>query len=317
MFDNKEKEARELNCRCFMATLDSIQYLARQRIPLRGHGSDEDSNFLQLLMMKSKEFPELKSWLEKKQGKFVTHDVQNEILTIMSNSVLRSLLKKIEGKIYSTLCDEYTDCSNHKQLIFCLHWAEALKAHETFLGFCEIPNIKSSTIVSVIKYILTKYQLSLENFRGQCYDGASNMLGKTSGVAVKLQKLQPKADYTHCYGHSLSLTVKDVTKKVKILGDTMVTAREIIVLIKYSPERENLMEKIKKQIKCNEEVEIKVNSISKLSKTRWTVCAECFKSTLDNYKKLMTLWKFCLENNNMATEVIVGVRTVKNFRVKN
>ena len=300
-----------------MATLDSIQYLAHQRIPLRGHGSDEDSNFLQLLMMKSKEFPELKSWLEKKQGKFVTHDVQNEILTIMSNSVLRSLLKKIEGKIYSTMCDEYTDCSNHKQLIFCLHWAEALKAHETFLGFCEIPNIKSSAIVSVIKYILTKYQLSLENFRGQCYDGASNMLGKTSGVAVKLQKLQPKADYTHCYGHSLSLTVKDVTKKVKILGDTMVTAREIIVLIKYSPERENLMEKIKKQIKCNEEVEIKVNSISKLSKTRWTVCAECFKRTLDNYKKLMTLWKFCLENNNMATEVIVGVRTVKNFRVKN
>ena len=259
----------------------------------------------------------MKAWLEKKQGKFVTHDVQNEILTIMSNSVLRSLLKKIEGKIYSTMCDEYTDCSNHKQLIFCLHWAEALKAHETFLGFCEIPNIKSSTIVSVIKYILTKYQLSLENFRGQCYDGASNMLGKTSGVAVKLQKLQPKADYTHCYGHSLSLTVKDVTKKVKILGDTMVTAREIIVLIKYSPERENLMEKIKKQIKCNEEVEIKVNSISKLSKTRWTVCAECFKRTLDNYKKLMTLWKFCLENNNMATEVIVGVRTVKNFRVKN
>ena len=39
-----------------MAILDSIQYLARQGIPLRGHGSDEDSNFFQLLMMKSKEF---------------------------------------------------------------------------------------------------------------------------------------------------------------------------------------------------------------------------------------------------------------------
>ena len=126
-----------------------------------------------------------------------------------------------------------------------------------------------------------------------------------------LQKLQPKANYTHCYEHSLSLSVKDVTKKVKILGDTMVTAREIIVLIKYSPERENFLEKFKKQIKCNEEVEIKVNSISKLSKTRWTVCAECFKRALDNYKKLMTLWKFCLENDNMATEVksrIVGVK---------
>ena len=125
LFDNKEKEALELSRRCFMAILDSIQYLAHQGIPFRGHGSDEDSNFFQLLMMKSKEFPELKAWLEKKQGKFVTHDVHNEILTIMSNSALRSLLKKIEGNIYSTMCDEYTDCSNHEQLTFCLRWMEA------------------------------------------------------------------------------------------------------------------------------------------------------------------------------------------------
>ena len=151
----------------------------------------------------------------------------------------------------------------------------------------------------------------MENFRGQCYDGASNMLKKTSGVAVELQKLQPKANYTHCHVHSLSVSIKDATKKVKILGDTMRTAREIIVLINYSPKRENLLGKIKEQIECNEEVEIKANSISKLSETRWTVHAECFKRILDNYKELMTLWKFCIENDNMATEVksrIVGVK---------
>ena len=142
--------------------------------------------------------------------------------------------------MYSLMCDEYTDCSNHEQLTFCLRWVEALKAHETFLSFYEIPDIKSSTIVSVIKGILTRYQLSMENFRVQCYNGASNMLGKTSGVAVKLQKLHPKANYTHCHAHSLSLSVK-----VKILGDTMGIAREIIVLIKYSPKRENLLVKAK------------------------------------------------------------------------
>ena len=41
LFDNKEKEARELNRRCFIAILDSIQYLARQGIPLRSHGRFE------------------------------------------------------------------------------------------------------------------------------------------------------------------------------------------------------------------------------------------------------------------------------------
>ena len=110
--------------------------------------------------------------------------------------------------------------------------------------------------------------------------------------------------------HSLSLSVKDVTKKVKILGDTMGTAREIIVLIKYSPKRENLLGKIKEQIECNEEVEIKANSISKLSETRCTVRAECFK-ILDNYNKLMTLWTLCLENDNMATKVISRIVRLK------
>ena len=86
----------------------------------------------------------------------------------MSNSVLQSLLNKIEGNIYSTICDEYTDCSNGKQLTFCLCWVEALKAYETFLGFYEIPDIKSSKIVSVIEDILPRYQLCMENFRGQC-----------------------------------------------------------------------------------------------------------------------------------------------------
>ena len=87
-------------------------------------------------------------------------------------------------------------------------------------------------------------------------------------------------------------------------------AREIIVLIKYSPKRGNLPGKIKEQIECNEEVEIKANSISKLSKTRWTVRTECFK-ILDNYNELMTLWTLCFENDNMATEVmsrIVGLK---------
>ena len=98
----------------------------------------------------------------------------------------------------------------------------------------------------------------MENLRGKCYDGASNMLGETFGVAVELQKLQTKANYAHFHAHSLSLSVKDVTKTVKILGDTMDTAREFVALIKYSPKKENLLGKIKEQIKYNEEVKIKI-----------------------------------------------------------
>ena len=75
-------------------------------------------------------------------------------------------------------------------------------------------------------------QLTLANCRGQTYDGASNMLGRKSGVAAKILEEQPKALPTHCHAHSLSLSVKDVCKNVKILNDTMGTVGEICVLVK-------------------------------------------------------------------------------------
>ena len=81
--------------------------------------------------------------------------------------------------------------------------------------------------------------MTLDLCRGQCYDGASNMLGKTSGVAAQIKQLQPKAEVTHCHAHSLSLSVKDATKSIKSLGETMGTAGEIIILIKYSLREKN------------------------------------------------------------------------------
>ena len=67
------------------------------------------------------------------------------------------------------------------------------------------------------------------------------MLGKKSGVATSIQKLQPKASIMHFHGHSLSLSVKDVTRSCKVLSDTMDTSKEIVTLIKYSPKRENML----------------------------------------------------------------------------
>ena len=57
--------------------------------------------------------------------------------------------------------------------------------------------------------------------RGQKYDGASNVMGKKSGVATILLVEQPKALVTHCQGHSLSLAVNVLTACCKISCDTM------------------------------------------------------------------------------------------------
>ena len=58
-----------------------------------------------------------------------------------------------------------------------------IEVSEKFLVFLEIPDIKSRTIVTVMKDILLRYQLNLDMYRGQCYDAARNVLEKPSNVA--------------------------------------------------------------------------------------------------------------------------------------
>ena len=195
--------------------------------------TDDESNFIQLLKLKGKDQSLLLEWIKKKDDKYTSHDIQNEIIAIMSNYVIRDLVPDIRGGFFSIICDEYTDISNKEQLTICIRWIDKqLDAHEDYLGFYNIH------IVLSIKDVLLKLQLSLANCRGQCYDGASNMQGHKTGVAKRIKDLQPKAHATHCHGHLFSLSVKDTTNNSKLLSTTMDTAKEIVTLIKFSPKRE-------------------------------------------------------------------------------
>ena len=170
--------------------------------------TDDESNFSQLLKLRGKDQPLLLKWLERKEDRYTSHDIQNEIIAIMVNHVIRDLVSEIRGGFFSVICDEYTDISNKEQLTTCIQWVDKeLEAHKDFLGFYNVPNISAETIVSAIKDVLVKLQLSLVNCRGQCYDGASNMMVHKTGVAKRIQDLQPKAYPTHFHGHSLSLSV--------------------------------------------------------------------------------------------------------------
>ena len=232
MTSKKIKSNMQENRKCLIKIIKTIQFLGRQGFALRGDESDENSNFMQLLKLRSKDFLKLKEWLEKKTEKYTSHDIQNELLKLMAHQILR----EVRDSFYANICDEYTDISNNEQLTLCLRWVDELfNIHEDFLGFYQLENIKSDTAVSAIRDVLLRTQVSLDNCRGQCYDGASNILGKKSSVAKQILDIQPKAFATHCHCHSLSLSMKETTKESKILSDTMYTSGEIATLVKYSP----------------------------------------------------------------------------------
>ena len=98
--------------------------------------------------------------------------------------------------IYTIMADETADISNTEQMVFCIRWVdEFLVPHEEFIGMHPIPNTTANQIVAVIKDILLRMNLKMNNARGQCYDGASAMAGKKTGVATQIKSLNRKCLY--------------------------------------------------------------------------------------------------------------------------
>ena len=114
MVYEQAKTVMECNRRCFLKILQSIRYLGRQGIAFQGD-TDEASNFFQLLKLRAMDDPILSEWITKGQDTYLNHDIQNEILQIMSNDILRDLAKDTRPNFYSLICDEYTDITNKEK----------------------------------------------------------------------------------------------------------------------------------------------------------------------------------------------------------
>ena len=68
-------------------------------------------------------------------------------------------------------------------------------------------------IFAAIKDVLLRFNLAISIVHGQCYDGVSAMSGTRSGVVKKMCDAEPRAVYTHCYGHALNLACGDTIRQ--------------------------------------------------------------------------------------------------------
>ena len=79
------------------------------------------------------------------------------------------------------------DVSNQVQLVICFRWVDSsLKAHEDFVSFYHLESTQASVIVTVVRDVLQRLNISIIKLRGQCYDGVSSMSGSRGGVATKI-----------------------------------------------------------------------------------------------------------------------------------
>ena len=83
---------------------------------------ETDSNLYQLLMLQGADTgePGLKAFLDKKQLKYTSHEIQNEMLDTMA---LQDVAKSLQSALFfCIMIDETTDTSNVEQVVLVFRW---------------------------------------------------------------------------------------------------------------------------------------------------------------------------------------------------
>ena len=134
------------------------------------------------------------------------------------------------------------------------------------------------------------------------------MSGCRLGVAKRIMDDEPKAIYTHCYGHSLDLVISDTAKRCDCINNALSIMHEITKLIKKSPQREACF------LHLNETLCPGTPAICVLCPTRWTIQAESLQSVIDNYTALLETWQESLQatKDTEMRACIIGVSSQMN-----
>ena len=182
---------------------------------------------------------------------------------------------------------------------------EDLVAHEDFIGLYLTDSITAAALVAIIEDTLLRMNIKLEHCCGQCCDGASTMSGAKKGVAKVIANKESRAIFTHCNGHVLNLAVGDTIKQCQLMKSTLEVITEISKLIKKSPKRDSLLQKLKSELAPESP------SFRMLCPTRWTVCAASLQSVVDNYEVLFGVWNEA-QSSHLDGDMrarIIGVET--------
>ncbi|CAN1314716.1 Zinc finger MYM-type protein 1 [Linum perenne] len=220
------------------ATITVIQRLALQGCAFRGHDESQSSmnrgnviEWIHFLTQWRSDVNDVALYNAPKNAKYISPDIQKEILAIMANQVRWQIREEIGDAYFSILVDEAQDASGREQMALIVRFVNSAGIlTERFFAIKGVSETSSETLKQVICDVLSQYNLQVEKLRGQGYDGASNMSGKFNGLKALFLKDCPYAYFVHCFAHRLQLTLVSSAKDCDPIWD-------LINIVKSSPKR--------------------------------------------------------------------------------
>ena len=150
-------------------------------------------------------------------------NIQNEIIERLAHAVQRVVVREAFGSpYYGLIADGTTDITAKEQFSCHLFYTDDnFIQHSRFLGYYNAPDTTAETLFLCIKDVFLRLNLPLEKLKGYCFDGASNMSGRFSGVQARLGEVCQGSLFVHCCNHSLDLALQKVAREVPLISETL------------------------------------------------------------------------------------------------
>ena len=245
MLDRQFKFEVSENRKILRSIIDTIIFLGRQGLALRGHRDDSQyhadvgeystgsvGNFIELLNYRVRGGDkDLGKHLESysKNASYISKTTQNELIECCGQIIKESLLQDIkESQYYSVIADEASDTSNKEQMSLVLRFVDKnFDVREEFLGFLHCKSgLSGKALNETLLGAISELKLDINDCGGQGYDEVAAVSGSKNGMAAHIIKKYPKAIYTHCFSHRLNLSIYK-TCKTQSVANIMEKIKEL------------------------------------------------------------------------------------------
>ncbi|CAG4962562.1 unnamed protein product [Parnassius apollo] len=189
------KESQKYWYNLFERMIDIKNYLASHNLAFRAHresfklnDSKNSGNFIDLFKLLSKYDLTLREHMQRINEKqltqhYLSHDVQNELIALMSKSVIEEIIHRVkQAKYYAILLDCTRDVSRVEQMSIILRFCNSSTGviEEHFVGFISIEKTGEYLTNSILQE-LERNGLDIQNCRGQGYNNGANVVGIHKG----------------------------------------------------------------------------------------------------------------------------------------
>ncbi|XP_074265702.1 uncharacterized protein LOC141588147 [Silene latifolia] len=232
-------------------------------------------------------------------AQYIASSIQKEILHIISNKVRNYIREEIGESKFCIMVDEARDESKREQMAIVLRFVDKKGlVKERFFHLVRVNDTSAATLKNEVCAIFTKYNLSVENLRGQGYDAASNMRGEWNGLQALFLADCPYAYYVHCFAHRLQLALVAASREVSPVHQFFSNLNFIINIICGSTKQHDELQASKveeiKALLSKGELETgrganQIGTLKRAGDTRWGSHLQSIRSLLNMYSATISV----------------------------